>query len=642
MKLKHYRSISLRIAFRMSVFLIISMGILCLSFFFIFLHQVHQQVEETSNTEINLLKLNVDNMIETVELVGKLTSQRVESVLNTPGCTETILQSIIDEANEPDDAISYIGIILDSISMKRMSVDVESPFLFQNDLISAPGMEPIGIKESNKRVKWYNDVRQKSVGIWSAGSTPFRSNTIVAAYLLDLKDRNGAVLGSMVYLITPLHMLKEMDHLMVTPNCINGLLNEDGEVFIPGDTTIINLAQLDSRSYVDGFDTYAQLYDTMSARHNGLFSCRFYGQKGWMCFSSLPSRYWKIVTFIPFSDLFTSQIIWCFVAVIGCTIILIILFVMAMRHSIRKMFHPLNKIVKATTQVAKGDFDYPLPYLYKGDELQVLNDSFSTMRQSLLTLIDREKEEAARKERIESELHIARDIQNSMLIPIDPSMGVLCWATMEIAREVGGDFYHHSFKDGKLYFTIGDVSGKGIPAAMIMSQIVSQIRSIEQSSVDISNNILKSLNITSCNNNSLCMFTTMIVGCFDTVSGDLYIRNAGQNPPIIIDKDGLVFEYPIDCNIPLGLMADYQFSEQHIKLPSGATMFFYTDGVNEAENKSHNQYGVERLLKCLEGTQNLTLDEITARVKSDVEQYTEGAELSDDITMFVIRNYNCE
>ena len=136
------------------------------------------------------------------------------------------------------------------------------------------------------------------------------------------------------------------------------------------------------------------------------------------------------------------------------------------------------------------------------------------------------------------------------------------------------------------------------------------------------------------------MFTTMIVGCFDTVSGDLYMRNAGQNPPIIIDKDGRVSEYPIDCNIPLGLMADYQFSEQHIKLPSGATMFFYTDGVNEAENKSHNQYGVERLMKCLEGSQNLSLDEITACVKGDIEQYTEGAELSDDITMFVIRNNN--
>ena len=247
---------------------------------------------------------------------------------------------------------------------------------------------------------------------------------------------------------------------------------------------------------------------------------------------------------------------------------------------------------------------------------------------------------ALERSRLKSELEVANVIQHSLLPMIGDEYpgckNVEVSGSMDAAKEVGGDFYDVFYVDpSHLAFVIGDVSGKGVPAALFMasSKIILQncIRDIPSISdaVTAANNAL-------CARNEAGMFVTLWVGILDFKSGELKFVSAGHNPPVLLRKDEPEF---LKCKngFVLGGMEGIKYRENTAEIQDGDILYLYTDGVTEAEDHEHNLFGDERLLGCLKGRSNSTSSDILANVKTEIDAFVKGNSQFDDITMLCFK-----
>lgn len=261
----------------------------------------------------------------------------------------------------------------------------------------------------------------------------------------------------------------------------------------------------------------------------------------------------------------------------------------------------------------------------------------NTRRKQLLKLkvaYDKLEETTAAKERIESELRIAREIQMAMVPHEFPSSKSLdIYAQMTPAKEVGGDLYDFVLLDNKLYFCVGDVSGKGVPAALFMSMSARLFRTLCNYSLSPAQ-IATSMNNELAQNNDNGMFVTMFIGLLNLKSGVLEFCNAGHNPPIL---DGNFID--MEPNAPIGLWEGLDYEGQTLGDITGMQLFVYSDGLNEAENADNDQYSDERMQDFVRKHHNLGCHQLIDSLEQDVESHVNGAAPSDDLTMLCIRKY---
>ncbi|MBR3726383.1 MAG: serine/threonine-protein phosphatase [Prevotella sp.] len=206
------------------------------------------------------------------------------------------------------------------------------------------------------------------------------------------------------------------------------------------------------------------------------------------------------------------------------------------------------------------------------------------------------------------------------------------------AKTVGGDLFDFYIHDEKLFFCIGDVSGKGVPASLVMAVARSLFRNVS-AHVSEPEPIVKALNDAMTQGNDSNMFVTIFVGVLDLATGQLHYCNAGHDAPLLIGAEGCT-SLPCDPNLPIGVMEDWQFTQQELTMQPGTTIFLYTDGLNEAENKDHEQFGMERVVQTAEQTKAegiIESEAIVGRMTEDVTRFVDGAEQSDDLTMLAIR-----
>lgn len=245
-----------------------------------------------------------------------------------------------------------------------------------------------------------------------------------------------------------------------------------------------------------------------------------------------------------------------------------------------------------------------------------------------------------KKGRMDSELQVASGIQMSMVPKVFPPFperkDLDIYADLIPAKEVGGDLYDYFIRDERLYFCIGDVSGKGVPASLIMSvtrslfRMVSNHETSPQRIVTAMNRNLVEMNVND-------MFVTCFCGVLDLNTGHLRYCNAGHNAPLLLTSAESA-QMPVIPNIPLGIMDGLPFAEQEVDLASGDTLFLYTDGLNEAEDNLHNQFGMERVLQAVERDQTAEI-QVQHMLKS-VQNFVGKAPQSDDLTLLVIRYMN--
>lgn len=335
---------------------------------------------------------------------------------------------------------------------------------------------------------------------------------------------------------------------------------------------------------------------------------------------------------------------------IGSGVIMLLMIGLAMlvtrivgRFIIKRVTRPINQLAESANEVAKGNFSAPLPKIKHNDEIRLLRDSFEGMQHSLTEYVEELKNTTASKAAIENELKVAHDIQMSMLPKTFPPYperdDIDIYGMLTPAKDVGGDLFDFYIRDEKLFFCIGDVSGKGVPASLVMAMTRSLFRNISAHTAE-PHRIAYTLNQALAEGNESSMFVTAFIGVLDLATGLLRYCNAGHNPPLIIGRE--VSLVPCQPNVPLGLMTDMEFEPQEIQFEHQMTIFLFTDGLNEAEDDMQVQFGDDRILHHLEASLDkgvIQPAEIVNQMAEAVHAFVDGAQQSDDLTMLAIK-YN--
>ena len=251
---------------------------------------------------------------------------------------------------------------------------------------------------------------------------------------------------------------------------------------------------------------------------------------------------------------------------------------------------------------------------------------------------DQLEETTAAKERIESELRIARDIQKSMVPNTFPKReGLDMYASMTPAKEVGGDLYGYLLDEDKLYFALGDVSGKGVPASLFMAQATRLFLTLAKQGMMPAEICTRMNDALAGEDNQSGMFVTFFLGLVDLSTGHLDYCNAGHNPPVIGGNENHGDFLEVLSNAPIGLWPGLEFEGEQLDNIKGHPLFLYTDGLNEAEDKEKAQFGDDRLLDILRHTKFDSAQHVVEHLGEAVEEHRKGAEPNDDLTMLCLR-----
>ena len=361
--------------------------------------------------------------------------------------------------------------------------------------------------------------------------------------------------------------------------------------------------------------------------------CRLY-------YAPIPLNNWSIGVVFPEKELFADlNKLATWLLILG-GLGIIALFILIIFIS-RNITNPIRKLAEATHKIGSGNFNVELPPVRSNDELGQLTGSFQTMQQHLNDYIRNLKIATAAREKIESELQIAHDIQQDIIPKIFPPLphrsDFDIYAILEPAKEVGGDLYDFFFIDDDLLaFAIGDVSGKGVPASLFMAITVTLLRAKAQKGLKV-NEIVGSINAALCKDNTNSMFVTFFLGILDLKSGEINYCNAGHNYPYIL-QDG----NKLDClefthGTPLGLYENTTYKSSTVYLNINEKIVLYTDGITEAMDKTGKWFSDGRLEKILqETTDDYSAREITDCLLEETKSFADGAEQSDDITILVL------
>jgi len=323
------------------------------------------------------------------------------------------------------------------------------------------------------------------------------------------------------------------------------------------------------------------------------------------------------------------------------------------------LIHRFTKPVKILTAHAKllteNNFIIPdsieLDRLTKSshDEMGHLAETFINMERTLQQYITDLKLTTAANEKIRSELRIAHEIQMSMLsrtFPAFPGRDEIdIYALLEPAKEVGGDLYDFFFIDNEhLCFLIGDVSDKGVPAALFMARSKSLIRATsmllkrEQPGIPSPSEIISEVNTELYRDNDHCMFLTLLLGILNVKTGHLVLSNAGHNPPYLLLEDRVEL-IKLPYKAPLGIRPQVQYTSEEFIMHDNQSIFLYTDGITEAINKNDKFFGEKKLEKTLRTQSHLRPYAVLKMIINEVHQFADGTQQSDDITMLAIQYF---
>ncbi len=356
-------------------------------------------------------------------------------------------------------------------------------------------------------------------------------------------------------------------------------------------------------------------------------------------FAPVPVTGWSAGVVIPEKELYAD------ISSLNHTVLLIgaagftILFLVIVTIS-RSITKPLHSLVGATAEIAKGNLDITLPEIVVKDEVGQLTRSVEEMRLALKDYINNLTETTKARERIESELKIARTIQMNFLpkrFPPFPDRDEFdIFAMLEPAKHVGGDLYDFFFLDDEhLFFLVGDVSDKGVPAALFMAVTKTLMKGIAEQRLDPSE-VLSRVNTELCQGNDSSMFVTLFCASLDLSTGKLRYSNAGHNPPLLLSPERGGEWISLPPGLVLGAIEGSAYQTRELFMKPGEILLLYTDGVTEAMNHHGELYSDARLLAEVRNGQWSQAETLVSAVFDSVRRFSGDAPQSDDITLMAL------
>ena len=464
-------------------------------------------------------------------------------------------------------------------------------------------------------------------------------NIIMSTYSKPLYNNRGELYAIFIASISLSQFTDNISLMKPYSTSYTYLLSRNGSFLTHENRSKI----LNETVFTEAFSTENQTQERigreMLAGKTGTVRFDNLGTDSYAFYTAIPEIGWSVCTVCPSKiilqelDSTSRNIIYTFL--VGILVLFLIVY-----SIIHRLVRPLKRFSESAREIATGRFDVTLPQVHSKDEIRDLHDSLAYMQKSLSTYVNELKETTASKERIESELSIARDIQMGMLPKIFPPYpdrnDVDLHAILKPAKEVGGDLYDFYMDGNRLYFLIGDVSGKGVPASLFMAITRSLFRTLSHQVLSPAK-IVTEMNNSISDNNESNMFVTLIVGILDLETGVMKLCNAGHNPPILIHPDKHVSFLEFPTQIFVGVIEDFTYTDAEITLEKGSKLFLYTDGITEAENTEKELYGDDKLLEVLSANTSSNVRTTVDVIVSSIADHVKEAEASDDLTILLIQ-----
>lgn len=509
---------------------------------------------------------------------------------------------------------------------------IDKDGVIKSKLLGTEGVE--SFKEEWYRVPMETGKPHWSEPYFDAGG----GNIMMSTYSVPLIDDKGRVYAIMTadisldWLNKMMHKVKPYPHAYATLASQKGRYLSNGVDMDLSKETILSTSKWieDPRATELAQNMLAGKKGTARFMHHGVSSFSVYGplENGWSM--AITCQYQEVLAR-------TSQMhmVLFLVGLLG----LLIMFIICYR-TIRHLTQPLTEFAVSALNMAKGNFNAQLPEIKTEDEMLRLHDSFAYMQKSINTYISELRSTTSVNERMESELNIARNIQLGMLPKNFPNEEhCRLSALLFPAKEVGGDLYDFLLKDDTLYFAVGDVSGKGVPAALVMAITRAACRFFAGMGLTMEQ-IAYQLNNSVADGNEANMFVTLFVGSINLKTYQMQFCNAGHNPIIVIpaNADEAPYYYKAIPNLAVGLFSDFQYQMEMLNLQPGTRLLVYTDGVSEAETNRKELFGEDRLLAVASTPEfrKMSPDEMVNAVNAAVKDFVNGNEQNDDITIMAI------
>lgn len=495
---------------------------------------------------------------------------------------------------------------------------------------------------------WYTLPKMLSRPIWSE---PYRSESakdaLMVIYSVPLNLDDGTFLGVVRCDISLTWMSELLRSLDTGAGGYAFILSANGTFISHPNSSLILNESIFSLAETENNPALREVGRKMVRGDSGYvpFNTIRPGKSGWLLYQPMAVTGWSLGIYLSdgelkskLDDLSRKEGI---IGIIGFMLLLpVILFIAS------TVTGPLRKLAEAAKTLAAGNLSAPLPEIPGQDEAASLARDFSHMRDELKQHIELLAAAATQKERMESELRIARSIQMELVPktfpPFPNRRDFSLHATMEPAREVGGDFYDFMMPDpDHLWIVIGDVSGKGIPAAMFMAVTRTFLRAFVQEEKS-PGTVLRRVNDELARNNDSNMFVTIFCGVLHLPSGRFCWANGGHNLPFRLPACAPAEFLPKTKGTMLGAMAGMAYAEACLDLESGDVLFLYTDGVTEAMDAEANWFGNEQTQAALEGLQGKSCLELVAGMQAALQGFVGEAEQSDDITMLAMQFFGSD
>ena len=626
--------VSLRVVVSAAILFIAALGFM----FFQARDAVRQEAISHATQILDKTSLRVDSILNRVEVASNMTKWLVERHLNQPDMMFVYSHSMLE--NNPD--------------FYNCSVAFE-PYYFENEgrYFSAytkhngDSLRTIQGGSDNYQYfysDWYLMPKLLDRPCWTEPyydlDVATNTSEMVTSFCQTINDRQGKMIGVINTSLSITWLSKTISALKPYPHSYSIMIGRGGTYFVHPDPEKIARQTIFTQTLEEPDTAMVALGYAMQRGEGGVRQMKLDGKTNYVFYKPLGKTGCSMAIVCPERDIFRG-----FDRLRHTIMIIVIIGLLLMLYFFIRIItfelDPLRKLADEAETIAAGQFDTQLPDFHRIDEIGQLSHSFGNMQQSLVRYIEELQQTTTQKATIERDLRIASKIQLGMLPEKFPTRDdrddVQLYASLTPAKDVGGDLFDFYFRDEKLFFCIGDVSGKGVPASLFMAVTRSIFRTVSAHE-SMPDRIVTIMNKTIADMNKNHMFVTIFVGVLDLPTGRLHYCNAGHDAPLLVGAG--VGELPCDSNIPVGFMPKWKFSLQEAQIYAGTTIFLFTDGLTEAMDANKAQFQMERVNEVAEralANKQHEPRQLIEQMTDAVHQFVGDAEQSDDLTMMGIQ-----
>ena len=585
---------------------------------------VTEFAKRNAEESMGTFQSNVEDMLKEVEMLSATAGWLSNDHIGNPGYMQVINEKIVMAT--PMAMSSTIAFVEDlygpgsGYSAHRSSKDLA-------------GTVTSSIYSDYASEGWYTEALSRNEGVWSEPYEASGGEGLVTTYSSPLRTAAGQVFAIYSVDVSLEGIAARLAQEHFFENSYSVIISPEGRILSHPDSTLL-LKDMNELALQREDKPMGKLVSSMTAGEEGIGEVR--SEKSAAIYGPIRNG-WSAAIICPGNELFGGVVKFQLFILLISLMDLLVLYLVT-RTIISRTLLPITEVTYLAKNVAKGNFKAQIPKVEGNNEMFHLHEALRNMLHSINDYIEQLKTTTTANERFESELAIASNIQKQMLrTDFINDEEVDLFAVLKPAKEVGGDMYDFLRVGRTVYFAVGDVSGKGVPAALYMAISRSLFHYVSGMSLSTSN-IVSCINSSFCSGNDSNMFITLFVGRLDLDTREMVFCNAGHNPIIIISPDGEARYIHAKSNLAAGVYDEFQYEKESIFVEKGSRLLIYTDGVTEAENAAKELFGEQRLLEFA-GSQSpdMPSKEFVDKLTETMKAFTLDNEQNDDITILSAR-----